>query len=113
MPWSKAYAKQQLVVQLQITLTHPAEVNKLCNPGKPRNEWVNVNGCYFALGPGRGIIISRQPRDWCDAEYLETLGHEVMHAMGMHHSPLSVPPMINSQGGRACHFLYSRPGGPQ
>lgn len=108
-PSPKAYAKQQKVLQLQIILTHPAEVNKLCNPGKPRNEWTNVNGCYFTQGPGRGKLIARQPGNWCDTEYLETLGHEVMHAMGMYHSPLFMPPLIDSHSGQACHFIYSDP----
>jgi hypothetical protein len=113
MPWSKAYAKQQWVVQMQVILTHPAEVNALCQKHLPKEKWYNLNGCWIQMAKGRGKLIAREPHNWCDAVALETIGHEVVHSNGRYHSVLYRAPTVEVRDCRYGGWVFDRPGGPK
>lgn len=66
-------------------------VNEACHqePGK------NVDGCrYVELDHGVHIIHLLPPKDWCDMNAMDTLGHEVWHTLGNIHAPGYQTPAI-------------------
>lgn len=86
------------VVQLDIRLySTKAMVTKACKlpPG-------SAVGCRIRQGPGRSIIIAVQPKSWCDMNKVETIGHEVLHALGKNHGPNYKPAYVSKGQETGC-----------
>jgi hypothetical protein len=79
---------EPLVIQIPLEIRiYPTqeELNAACSdvPLPPNTYY---GGCSVTGGAGMQLIFIMAPKSWCDWARIETLGHEVMHSAGWHHS---------------------------
>jgi hypothetical protein len=91
------------IVMVKVVLHETqAAVTKACNIQDESNKLVRVLGCWKKAGVGRGTIHAVLPDNWCDINRIETLGHELLHALGKHHGPHYAPPWLQPEAATGC-----------
>ena len=81
---------------------HPTQdaVTKACSY-TVKGKIVRVNGCHKNKKPIQEIH-AIQPSSWCDINRLDTLGHELLHAMTLRHGPNFSPPYLQPEAATGC-----------
>lgn len=85
----------QATVVIYLTLhTSLIKLQKVC--GK------NTVGCNKRWDNGTSQMHAMMPKNWCDANKVETLGHELLHSIGMFHSPNFKPFYLQPEAATGC-----------
>lgn len=89
---------ERAIVQVTVVMhTTLADLTTAC-----RLEPGTAVGCKQKLGQGRFRIHVMKPSSWCDINKIETIGHEMLHTLGMHHGPLFAPPYVSQYQETGC-----------
>ena len=95
-------------MKLTLTLHRTSEsVTEACGTGP-------ASGCAFPPDSNHVINLHAvDPKDWCDLNNIETMGHELLHAIDKHHgtwyTPIWFPPKdVEALRDGDCRFYAER-----
>lgn len=92
-----------IAVQLHDTVEETTKACDIQDPEDP-NRLISVVGCWIPTPNAKrnGTIHGVTPKSWCDTNAVETIGHEVMHAIGWSHGPTFEPPYFVKESTYGC-----------
>ncbi len=92
--------RKVVIVQYNLYKTN-AHTTIACGIQADDGQLMRVQGCVkrFKMPVELHATV---PKNWCDINRLDTLGHEVMHVLGRSHSPEYTPPYIQPEAATGC-----------